>query len=96
MPPLPNHAGAVIDDDKLVGYALNPQSERGQHKAREFENALGFNLSHWELMKPLRSKLRGIRMSRTLNVRVASFGESHPARDCNEPLLTRCRIMRQR
>lgn len=45
--PLPNHDRAVIEDDKLVSYALDPQSERGQHKARVFESALGFNLSNW-------------------------------------------------
>jgi hypothetical protein len=31
----------VIEDSKLVSYALNPQSERGQHKAQVFESALG-------------------------------------------------------
>ena len=48
MNPLPNYEGAVIEDSKLVSYALNPQSERGQHKARVFESALGFNLSNWQ------------------------------------------------
>jgi hypothetical protein len=43
---LPNYASAVIEDSKLVSYALNPHSERGQHKARVFEHALGFNLSN--------------------------------------------------
>lgn len=44
---LPNYEHAVIEESKLVDYALNPQSERGQHKARVFESALGFNLSNW-------------------------------------------------
>ena len=48
---LPNYASAVIEDSKLVSYALNPRSERGQHKARVFEHALGFNLSNWEYLK---------------------------------------------
>ena len=51
MPPLPNCAGAVIEDSKLVRYALNPHSERGQHKARVFAQALEFNLSNWVLLK---------------------------------------------
>ena len=51
MAPLPNCEHAIIEDSKLVRYALNPHSERGQHKARVFAQALGFNLSNWELLK---------------------------------------------
>lgn len=46
--PLPNYVAAVIEDSKLVSYALNPQCERGHHKARVFESALGVNLSNWQ------------------------------------------------
>jgi hypothetical protein len=49
--PLPHAARAVIEDTKLVSYALNPHSECGQHKARVFAQALEFNLSNWELLK---------------------------------------------
>ena len=49
--PLPNCDSALIEDSKLVGYALNPHSERGRHKARVFNSALGFNLSNWEQLK---------------------------------------------
>ncbi len=45
---LPNHNLAHIEESKLVEYALNPKNERGQHKARILERALGFNLSNWE------------------------------------------------
>ena len=48
---LPNYEEAVIENSKFVSYALNPQSELGQHKARVFESALGFNLSNWEQLK---------------------------------------------
>ena len=48
---LPNHERAIIEDSKLIHYALNPQNERGQHKARVFESALGFNLSNWTQLK---------------------------------------------
>jgi hypothetical protein len=51
MNPLPNYESAVIETSKLVHYALNPNSERGQHKARVFQRALGFNLSNWEQLK---------------------------------------------
>ncbi len=51
MMPLPNYERAIIDESKLVRYALNPHSERGQHKARVFQSALGFNLSNWGQLK---------------------------------------------
>lgn len=48
---LPNYERAVIEESKLIDYALNPQNERGQHKARVFESALGFNLSNWKRLE---------------------------------------------
>ena len=51
MPVLPNYRDAVIEEDKFVNYALSPHSERGQHKARVFEQVLGFNLSNWTFLK---------------------------------------------
>ena len=47
----PNHEHAIIEDSKLIHYALNPQNERGWHKARVFESTLGFNLSNWTQLK---------------------------------------------
>jgi hypothetical protein len=49
--PLPNCHGAVIEDDKLVAYALNPASERGRHKARLFASVLGYSLANWQDLK---------------------------------------------
>lgn len=51
MNPRPNYEEAVIEDSKFASYALNPQSERGRHKARVFESVLGFSLSNWEQLK---------------------------------------------
>ena len=51
MIPLPNCDHAFIEDSKLIDYALSPGSERGQHKARVFESALGFNLSNWRELR---------------------------------------------
>jgi hypothetical protein len=51
MTPLPHGERAVIEDGKFVGYALNPHSERGWHKARVFAQILGFNLSNRALLK---------------------------------------------
>ncbi len=48
---LPNYAAAIIEDSKLLDYALNPDNERGQHKARVFESTLGYNLSNWLILK---------------------------------------------
>ena len=48
---LPNYHLAYIEVSKLVEYALNPENERGQHKARVIERALGFNLSNWEQLQ---------------------------------------------
>ena len=43
-PELPNYTNAVIEDEKFVSYALNPDSERGQHKARVFDE-MGYRAS---------------------------------------------------
>ncbi len=51
MSRLPNHELAVIEDSKLVDYALSPHSERGRHKARVFAEVLGFSLANWEQLK---------------------------------------------
>lgn len=41
-PPLKNAEYATILDTKLTGYMLNPEHDRGKHKARVFER-IGFN-----------------------------------------------------
>lgn len=38
---LPSGDQAVIDDDKLIGYCLNPEHPEGRHKARVFQSVLG-------------------------------------------------------
>jgi len=48
---LPRSGKALIEGSKLVEYVLSPTSERGRHKARVFESALGFNQSNWEQLK---------------------------------------------
>jgi hypothetical protein len=51
MNSLPNYDRAWIEDSKLTDYALNPRSERGQHKARLFASRLGFDLSNWQMLR---------------------------------------------
>lgn len=38
----------VIDRRKLTEYALNPESERGRHKARVFEAVLGYTRENYQ------------------------------------------------
>lgn len=40
-----------IQAEKLVGYALNPESPEGRHKATVFESVLGYNLSNADLLE---------------------------------------------
>lgn len=47
---LPNAENARIPTDKLVRYALDPRHERGRHKARVFESALGITASDWRYL----------------------------------------------
>ena len=41
---LPNPEKAIIDEEKLSGYCLNPRHSDGQHKARVFQSALGMGI----------------------------------------------------
>ncbi len=41
---LPNPDYAIIDDQKLAGYCLNPEHTDGQHKAVVFQSALGIGV----------------------------------------------------
>jgi uncharacterized protein DUF6883 len=43
---VPGCERAVADERKFTKYLLNPESERGRHKARFF-SALGYDLSNW-------------------------------------------------
>ena len=43
---LPFYHKAIIDAEKIRGYTLNPSHERGKHKAKLFQLALGFDTSH--------------------------------------------------
>ncbi|WP_371744328.1 DUF6883 domain-containing protein [Acidithiobacillus ferrooxidans] len=47
---LPGSGHAYIDDQKLVGYCLNPEHPEGRHKARVFYSALGLSQSDWPLL----------------------------------------------
>ena len=42
---LPNPEKAIIDNQKLAGYCLNPNHTDGQHKARVFQSALNLDIN---------------------------------------------------
>jgi hypothetical protein len=48
---LPNYQGAVIPENKLLRYSLDPTHPRGRHKAVVFKSALGFDQSNWRQLK---------------------------------------------
>ena len=49
--PLPNASMAIIEPNKLVDYALNPEDPVGRHKAIVFERALGIEQDDWEYLR---------------------------------------------
>ena len=48
---LPNAEKAVVEIEKLRDYCLNPNHERGAHKARVFRAALGISIDDAEWLK---------------------------------------------
>jgi len=50
---LPNAENAVIDIAKLRDYSLNPHHAEGKHKARVFQEKLGYGREDAELLRQL-------------------------------------------
>lgn len=50
---LPNAERAVVEVEKLRDYSLNPNHDRGKHKARVFRSALGFTRADAERLRHL-------------------------------------------
>jgi hypothetical protein len=48
---LPNYENAVIPDEKIYDYCLNPYHERGMHKARVFKRAFGLTQQDGHVLK---------------------------------------------
>lgn len=48
---LPRAVDAVIPDDKLRDYALNPEHPTGRRKARVFASALGISRDDWRYLR---------------------------------------------
>jgi hypothetical protein len=50
---LPNSERAVVEVEKLRDYSLNPEHDRGKHKARVFRSALGFTQADAERLRQM-------------------------------------------
>ena len=48
---LPNCENAVVDDNKLIAYSLDPKHHVGKHKARVFQSVLNINLDNFYILK---------------------------------------------
>jgi hypothetical protein len=72
---LPHHERAIIETSKLVDYALNPDSERGRHKARVFARALGFTGANWEQLR--RAILDGLPACEATPLSQTPFGRKY-------------------
>jgi hypothetical protein len=48
---LPNYQKAVIPNEKIFDYCLNPNHERGRHKAKVFKKVFGLTQQDGELLK---------------------------------------------
>lgn len=51
MPKLPNAERALVRLEKLTEYSLNPNHDKGGHKARVFEAALGITMTNAEWLR---------------------------------------------
>jgi hypothetical protein len=47
---MPRASDAVIEEQKLAGYVLNPCHKSGKHKARVFKSALGLEADDWQFL----------------------------------------------
>ena len=48
---LPNAARATVDVSRLRDYSLNPEHDKGKHKARVFAAAMGFTIADAERLR---------------------------------------------
>lgn len=70
--PLPRADEAVVTEEKLRGYVLNPEHPDGAHKARVIRSALGFRANDWEALRD--QILDGVRRSPVTEQRPAYNG----------------------
>jgi hypothetical protein len=71
--PLGEHA--VVPDEKLTGYCLNPEHPDGRHKARVFSRALGITRENAEVLRAALQK--AVRESDALEAERDAFGQRY-------------------
>lgn len=49
--PLPHADDAIVVDDKIIHYVLDPEHPVGKHKAAVFARALNIEISDWEYLR---------------------------------------------
>ena len=62
----------MVPKDKLVSYVLNPEHEKGRHKARVFRSALGFGTENWEDLRD--QILNGVLSAEISKVATGTYG----------------------
>jgi len=72
---LPNPDYAIIDDQKLAGYCLNPEHTDGQHKAIVFQSALGIGIDEIEELKA--ALLQAVQMHDAVPSKSNQYGQKY-------------------
>jgi hypothetical protein len=72
---LPNPEQAIIDEEKLSGYCLNPRHSDGQHKARVFQSALGMGIEDADELKT--ALLQAIKNTDTALDKRSPYGQKY-------------------
>lgn len=71
-PRVPRADEAVVPEDKLARYALDPKHPRGRHKARVFSAALGIERADWRYLRD--QLIDSVAEAPVLGTRVTPFG----------------------
>ena len=76
-PRVPRAPDAVVPEQKLAGYALDPAHPRGRHKARVFSSALGIEQKDWRYLRDQLAE--GIVEAPVDGMRITPFGVLYEA-----------------
>jgi len=72
---LPNPEKTLIDDNKLIGYSLNPEHSDGQHKARVFKSALNLTINNVEELKI--ALLKAVKTEDAIPDKINPYGQKY-------------------
>ncbi len=65
----------TIDRRKLIAYALDPESPKGQHKAILFQRRLGYNLDNYESL--LEQIQEGVMEGEAIEAKADGYGQRY-------------------